>query len=136
VFRSTLNDPGCLLLGGTAAIEFFRKSGLSDERIKVLLQLADVDGDGYLNECEFCAAFHVAIQVMKKGKPFPDTLPWELRQLCTNELVNVPPEQPPEPKAEFEKPSSLGWDLPKERIPQYTKIFKRCHAKQSRLCIR
>ena len=52
-----------------------KKSGLSEELLAQVWSLADVDGDGRLDEGEFVLAMHLANWVVKSGAPLPDALP-------------------------------------------------------------
>ena len=52
-----------------------RKSGLADEQLAHLWQLADADADGRLDGDEFVLAMHLANWVVKNRAPLPEALP-------------------------------------------------------------
>ena len=52
-----------------------RKSGLADEQLAHVWQLADADADGRLDGDEFGLAMHLANWVVKNRAPLPEALP-------------------------------------------------------------
>ena len=52
-----------------------RKSGLADEQLAHVWQLADADADGRLDGDEFVLAMHLANWVVKNRAHLPEALP-------------------------------------------------------------
>jgi len=65
-------------LEGNAAVSLFGQSGVSVNELAVIYGLADLDGDGRLNQTEFFIAMKL-IRMRMTGTPIPNTLPPELR---------------------------------------------------------
>ena len=58
-----------------------RKSGLADEQLAHVWQLADADADGRLDGDEFVLAMHLANWVVKNRAPLPEALPAAMREM-------------------------------------------------------
>lgn len=65
-------------LGGVAAREIFSKSGLDNDELIQVWNLADVDKDGALDEREFTIAMHLVDTRRLKQIPLPPALPPQL----------------------------------------------------------
>jgi hypothetical protein len=74
---------GTSRVDGAAALNLFSKSGLQQEDLGLIWDLADMDGDGELNIKEFCIAMHMVSVIRKNngGIGVPQELPAELRNL-------------------------------------------------------
>ena len=57
------------------AMPCLRKSGLADEQLAHVWQLADADADGRLDGDEFVLAMHLANWLVKNRAPLPEALP-------------------------------------------------------------
>lgn len=80
----TYDTNGDGLLSGAESVGVLTKSGLSQDVLGVIWNLADDDKDGSLTSKEFCVAFHLIICISKKGMPVPQTLPQALRAFLQN----------------------------------------------------
>ena len=63
------------------AMPCLRKSGLADEQLAHVWQLADTDADGRLDGDEFVLAMHLANWVVKNRAPLPEALPAAMREM-------------------------------------------------------
>ena len=96
----TYDTNGDGFLSGAESVGVLTKSGLSQDVLGVIWNLADDDKDGSLTSKEFCVAFHLIICISKKGMPVPQTLPQALRAFLQNApAVPVPITATPPPPA-------------------------------------
>lgn len=104
---STVDRDNTGVIVGDQAVEFFSKTGLSEDILAQIWDLADIDSDGQLTRDEFAVAMHLIKQRRAYPRhPLPATLPFAL----------VPPNmrQPPPVAAPPRVPSAtddlLGLD--------------------------
>jgi hypothetical protein len=83
----SLDQQKCGFLDGPTAKEFMMKSQLPHAILGNIWNMADVDKDGKLDLDEFCIAFHLIVQVSRKGRPLPPALPKELLEMKTKILL-------------------------------------------------
>lgn len=65
------------MLEGKDAVGFFAKSGQSRETLRTVWQLADVGGDGMMDQSEFFIGMHLTMMA-KKGAALPAAIPQDL----------------------------------------------------------
>eukprot|EP00037_Helgoeca_nana_P030451 m.376229 g.376229 ORF g.376229 m.376229 type:complete len:536 (-) comp28191_c0_seq2:3651-5258(-) len=97
------------IITGKKARKVLMKTGLSQDVLGKIWELADIDSDGNLDRDEFAVAMHL-IRSCMSGKDAPDTLPADLmppskrggagvRAASPPAEAVVPPTKAPEPKA-------------------------------------
>lgn len=81
LFR-TLCDPTTHAVAGADVRNIWQRSGLDNDTLAVIWELADVDDDGALGEGEFIVGMHLVDQT-REGRPLPDSLSRELQSVVT-----------------------------------------------------
>jgi len=89
-------------LEGKDAAAFFAKSGQQREVLRNVWQLADVGGDGMMDQSEFVIGMHLTMMA-KKGITLPSTLPQELLQSAGGSASGMAT-----PSSGMAAPSTLG----------------------------
>lgn len=83
---------------GDQAVRFFSDSGLPEDVLAGIWDLADIKSEGQLSRDEFAVAMYL-IRQQRKGDQLPTTLPPNLippsLRTSANQNVSVPPIQPP-----------------------------------------
>lgn len=117
---------------GEQAVQFFSDSGLPEDVLAGIWDLADINSEGQLNRDEFAVAMYLIRQQRKPGTPLPPALPPNLIPPSMRNQIRAPTGLPaPEPPA-FQPPTqkSAAEDLfgldafssppPPAQIPQTT----------------
>jgi epidermal growth factor receptor substrate 15 len=83
---------------GEQAVQFFIDSGLGEDVLAGIWDLADINSEGQLNREEFAVAMYLIRQQRKPGTPLPATLPPNLiPPSMRNQIRNSNPISAPEP---------------------------------------
>lgn len=100
---STVDRANSGFIVGEQAVEFFSKTGLSEDILAQIWDLSDIDSDGQLSRDEFAVAMHLIKQCRAHPKqPLPATIPSGL----------VPPSmRPPAPASSIPRAASATDDL-------------------------
>jgi len=114
----TYDTNGDGLLSGTESVGILTKSGLTQDVLGVIWNLADDDKDGSLTSKEFCVAFHLIICISKRGMPVPQTLPPALNAFLQNApAVPVPPAPVAAPVVPVSVPVNSSLPIPSSTVP-------------------
>ncbi|KAH8716872.1 hypothetical protein GQ44DRAFT_624617 [Phaeosphaeriaceae sp. PMI808] len=100
---------------GDQAVRFFSESGLPEDVLAGIWDLADINSEGQLSRDEFAVAMYL-IRQQRKGDRVPTTLPPSLippsLRTAANQSVPVPPQPaPPQPAPPVVQPFSAADDL-------------------------
>ena len=79
-------------LTGPQAREFMMKSNLPQQILGKIWIMSDMDQDGKLTLEEFCVAFHLIVQVSRRGRVLPNELPEVLKPGTESENMANPEE--------------------------------------------
>ncbi|KAF4554033.1 Cytoskeletal-regulatory complex EF hand-like protein [Elsinoe fawcettii] len=102
-------------LTGEQAVKFFNDSGLSEETLASIWDLADIRSEGQLNRDEFAVAMYL-IRQSRSGSSLPAFLP---AALVPPSMRNQPQAQPQQQQA---APSTApNFDVPSNNTPQMPK---------------
>ncbi len=99
---------------GDQAVRFFSDSGLPEDVLAGIWDLADINSEGQLSKDEFAVAMYL-IRQQRKGDQLPTTLPPSLippsLRTSANQSVPVTASQPPPPMPRAPQPKSAAEDL-------------------------
>lgn len=94
-FFSSIDTAGTGFLTGDQAVKFFSDSGLSEDALASIWDLADIKSEGQLNRDEFAVAMYLIRQQRSGSAPLPAFLP---AALVPPSMRNQP-QPPPQPTA-------------------------------------
>ncbi|KAF2280336.1 uncharacterized protein EI97DRAFT_455235 [Westerdykella ornata] len=98
---------------GEQAVQFFSDSGLPEDVLAGIWDLADINSEGQLNRDEFAVAMYLIRQQRKPGTPLPAVLPPNLVPPSMRSQIRAPMAMPaPEPQVfAAAQPKSAADDL-------------------------
>eukprot|EP00542_Grammatophora_oceanica_P015991 CAMPEP_0194039652 /NCGR_PEP_ID=MMETSP0009_2-20130614/11757_1 /TAXON_ID=210454 /ORGANISM="Grammatophora oceanica, Strain CCMP 410" /LENGTH=1039 /DNA_ID=CAMNT_0038682559 /DNA_START=18 /DNA_END=3137 /DNA_ORIENTATION=- len=94
---------------GAEAVGLFSKSGIPQDQLGKIWNMADQPVDNRLDKLEFAIAMHLIVCVSKKNMPLPDALPFGLKTL--KQQAAGPPAPEPAP-AGFPDPGAMAGGPP------------------------
>jgi epidermal growth factor receptor substrate 15 len=97
---------------GDQAVHFFSDSGLAEDILAGIWDLADIKSEGQLSRDEFAVAMYlIRQQRIQDRTPLPSALPPNLIPPSMRNQVGVPPVSAPEPPPTAPQPKSAADDL-------------------------
>ncbi|KAF2119002.1 hypothetical protein BDV96DRAFT_610840 [Lophiotrema nucula] len=107
---------GRSFITGEQAVQFFSDSGLAEDVLAGIWDLADINSEGQLNRDEFAVAMYLIRQQRKPGVPLPTSLPPALIPPSMRNQARPPPSSVPAPEPPSfiqtaPKPTSAADDL-------------------------
>ncbi|KAF1844733.1 uncharacterized protein K460DRAFT_281667 [Cucurbitaria berberidis CBS 394.84] len=110
----TVDTMGRGFITGDQAVRFFSDSGLPEDVLAGIWDLADINSEGQLSKDEFAVSMYL-IRQQRKGDQLPTTLPPQLippsLRTAANQAVPVPAPQTAPPVVRAPQPKSAADDL-------------------------
>ncbi|KAF2202304.1 hypothetical protein GQ43DRAFT_439804 [Delitschia confertaspora ATCC 74209] len=107
---SKVDTVGRGFITGEQAVQFFSDSGLPEDILAAIWDLADINSEGQLSRDEFAVAMYLIRQQRKPGTPLPTTLPPNLVPLSMRNQLR----QPSAPAA-IQAPESVPFAAPQPK---------------------